>query len=78
MPKRVHGSGSVYKRGRIWWMSYHVDGKHICESTHQKDRGEARRQLQGRMGQVADGVYVGPKADRVTFEEMAKAMLDDY
>lgn len=26
MPKYKHGSGSVYKRGKNWWLSYYVLG----------------------------------------------------
>ncbi len=78
MPKRRHGSGSIYKRGKLWWLSYYAEGEHLCESAQTRDRGEARRRLQERLGQIAEGRFVGPKADRVTFEEMAKAMLNDY
>jgi len=78
MPKRRHGSGSIYKRGKLWWLSYYAEGEHLCESAQTRDRGEARRRLQERLGQIAEGRFVGPKADRVTFEEMSKAMLDDY
>jgi len=78
MPKRKHGSGTIYKRGKVWWLSYYANGKHICESSHQTDKGEAGRQLRERVGKIAEGTYVGPKADRVTFEEMAEDMLNDY
>jgi len=78
MPKRKYGSGTIYKRGKIWWLSYYANGEHICESSYQKDKGEAGRQLRERMGKVAEGTYVGPKADRVTFEEMKEDMLKDY
>ena len=77
MPKHKRGSGSVYKRGKVWWLSYYANG-HICESSHQKDKGEAGRLLREKIGKIAEGTYVGPKADRVTFEEMAEDMLNDY
>jgi integrase len=78
MPKYQHGSGSLYRRAKIWWISYYANGRHICESTHTNDRGEARRFLQQRIGQIAEGRYVGPRADRVGFEELAEDMLNDY
>jgi len=78
MPKRMHGSGSIYKRGKLWWLSYYAEGDHICESAQTKNRKEARRQLQERLGQIAEGRFVGPKADRGTFEQMAEDMLSDY
>lgn len=46
MPRFKHGSGSVYKRGKTWWITYYVDGKQVWESAKTKDRAEARRILQ--------------------------------
>jgi len=78
MPKYKHGSGSVYKRGKTWWLKYYVDGKAVYESSGVTDRAEARRILQSRMGQLADGRYVGPSVERVTFEELAEDFLNEY
>jgi len=78
MPKYKHGSGSVYKRGKTWWVSYYVKGERIRESAETSDRAEARRFLQQRLGQIAEGRYVGPAADRVTFEDLAQRLLMDY
>ena len=44
----------------------------------QLSRGEARRIQQKRVGQIADGRYLGPRADRVTLADLASAFLDDY
>ena len=33
--------GSLYRRGKIWWISYYVDGIQQRESAHTKDRHEA-------------------------------------
>ena len=76
MPKYRHGSGSVYQRGKTWWLGYYVQGERVRESAKTKDRGEARRLLQQRLGQIADGRFVGPQADRVTFEDMAADLFD--
>jgi integrase len=78
MPKHKQGSGSLYKRGKLWWLSYYSNTEHVCESSHSSDKGEAKRLLQQRIGQIAEGRYVGPRADRVRFEEMADDMLNDY
>jgi len=29
MPKYKHGSGSIYKRRKTWWLSYYVNGERI-------------------------------------------------
>ena len=78
MPKHKHGSGSLYRRGKVWWLSYYTNNEHVCESSHSSDKGEAKRLLQQRIGQIAEGRYIGPRADRVGFEELAADMLNDY
>ena len=79
MPKHVHGSGSVYRRGKIFWISYYApQGEHICESSRSREKGEAKRLLQQRLGELADGRYVGPRPDKVTLDELAEDMLNDY
>ncbi len=63
----------------MFYIAYYTpDGKQVCESAHTKDKAEARRVLQARLGQLAEGRYVGPAAERVTFEELAEMILDDY
>jgi integrase len=78
MPKYKHGSGSVYKRGKTWWITYYINGRQVWESAKTKDKVEARRILQSRLGQLAEGRYVGLAAERVTFEELAEGLFNDY
>ncbi|MBI3248855.1 MAG: tyrosine-type recombinase/integrase [Deltaproteobacteria bacterium] len=80
MPKYRRGSGSVYLRRKTYWVAYYDPrtGKQVCESAKTKDKAEARRILAARMGQIAEGRYLGPVADRVTFEELVGMIMDDY
>src|SRR5207249_2747772 len=79
MPKYKHGSGSIYRRGKTWWIAYYTpDGKQVCESAKTKDKTEARKTLQTKVGQIAEGRYVGPAAEKVTFEELAELIKTDY
>jgi hypothetical protein len=79
MPKYKHGSGSVYRRGKTWWIAYYTPGgEQVCESAKTPDKAEARRVLQARIGQIAEGRFIGPAADRVTFEELAEGLFNDY
>lgn len=78
MPKYKHGSGSVYKRGKTFWLSYYANGERIRESADTTDKAEARRQLQTKLGQLAEGQFVGPATARVTFKELAALVLTDY
>src|SRR5215813_1641977 len=80
MPRYKRGSGSIYKKkgNRMWWLSYYAEGRHICESSGTRDRTKARERLQQRIGQIAEGTFVGNRPDRVTYDEMAKDFLNDY
>ncbi|MGE0821760.1 MAG: tyrosine-type recombinase/integrase [Candidatus Binatia bacterium] len=79
MPKYRRGSGSVYKKRGVYYIAYYTpEGKQVCESAKTKDKAEARRKLQSRLGELADSRYVGPAPERVTFEELANMILDDY
>src|SRR5262249_48890559 len=78
MPKHNHGSGSVYRRGKVWWLSYYANGHHVCESSGTRDKSPAKEMLQCRLGSVAEGRYLGLRPDRVTLDELAQDMLNDY
>lgn len=79
MPKYRRGSGSVYKKRGVFYIAYYTsDGKQVCESAKTKDKTEARRILQTRLGQLAEGRYVGPAAERVTFEELIEEVRKDF
>ncbi len=77
MPKYKHGSGTLYLRGRTWWMSYHVTGQQVWESAKTKDKAEARRRLQAKIGQRAEGqLMVG--SEKVTFEALLDLVEREY
>ena len=82
MPKYRRGSGSIYRRGKVWWLSYYTEtGQHVCESSGIKDgpgaRKAARDKLDAKIGQRAEGrLMVG--ADRVTFEALMGLVENDY
>jgi integrase len=77
MPKYKHGSGSVYQRGKTWWLSYYVNGTQVKESAKTKDRAKARRILQGKLGQLAEGRLV-LGADKVTFVGLLDLVEQEY
>src|SRR5712692_1944263 len=68
----------IYKRGKTWWVTYSINGQQVWESAKTRDKAEARRILQAKVGQIAEGRYAGPLADRVTFEELAEGLFTDY
>ena len=74
---RDRGEGSVFRRGRIWWVKYHVRGRPHRESSGSPDRKEAVRLLRRRLGEVVAGRHA-PEAERVRFEDLATLVEDDY
>jgi integrase len=69
----------VYKRGKTYWIAYYgPDGKQVCESAKTADRKAARDTLHTRLGDIAAGRYVGPLAGRITYDDLATALLKDY
>lgn len=77
MAKRERGEGSVYCRGRVWWIKLYVNGKARPESSGSTKRADAVRLLNRRRGEIASGRYC-PDADRVTFEDLAQTIEADY
>jgi integrase len=77
MAKRERGEGSVYLRGRVWWVKLYVNGKARPESSGSTKRADAVRLLNRRRGEIASGRYC-PDADRVTFEDLAQIIEADY
>ena len=39
---KARGLGSVYPRGNVWWIEYHIAGERIRESSAQDGRAGAR------------------------------------
>jgi len=75
MAKR-NGNGTVYLRGKTWWMAYFANGRRIVQSTGSEDENEAKRQLQAKMGEVAVGKVVVP--NRATVADLCQLVLADY
>jgi integrase len=79
MPRYKRGSGSIYRRKRGWYtVAYRVHGRQVKEAAHTKDRGEARRFLDKRLGELAEGRYRGPAVERTTCDHLFQLVLDDY
>jgi integrase len=72
--------GSVYSRKRspYLWIKYHQNGRPVRESTGTKNETVARRMLRTREGDVERGIPIDPKVGRITFDEAAEDMLNDY
>jgi len=88
--KRDRGSGSIfqpewkdkktgqYRNSPTWWIQYHYRGKKIRESSKSKNRADAVKLLNRRMGEMGRGRLIGPEAEKVTFEDLALMLENDY
>ena len=70
--------GSLYRRGRIWWIKYYWNGKTFRESSKSQKLSDARRLLRRHEGEIGTGNFAGMETQRVRFEELAQDFLDDY
>lgn len=88
--KKTRGDGLAYrptytdkrtgqrKRISTWWVQYFVKGARFRESSNSRIRSEAEAFVQQWLKAAVQGAPVGPKAGKVTFEDLAKILLDDY
>jgi integrase len=70
--------GSLYRRGRIWWIKYYRNGKPFRETSKSAKARDARRLLRKREGEICTGNFLGATSERVQFEELAEDFLNDY
>jgi integrase len=70
--------GTVYKRGKTWWIKYYHNGKPIYESAKSEKKMVARKLLDQREGNIANGKAPGVHFEKVTFDELAEDLQTDY
>ena len=70
--------GSLYKRGNTWWIKYYRNGKSYRESSETDKKMVAKKLLDRREGDIAQGKTPGVQFDKVTFDELAEEFLRDY
>ena len=70
--------GSIYKRGKTYWIKYYRYGKPYRESTQSKKEADAKRLLKKREGEISQGKLPGIYFDKVRFDELAEEFLSDY
>jgi len=68
----------LYKRGQVWWMCFVYRGKYYRRSTETVDRGVAVDIFAQVKDEIAQGRLPRIYFDKVTFDELAEAFLDDY
>lgn len=77
-PKRPRGTGRIYKRGSLWWIKYHRNGKAYRESTGGASKDAAIRLLKKRQGEIAVGRFTGLAPERIRISELIELVIADY
>ena len=70
--------GTIYKRGKVYWIQYYRNGKPYRETTKSKKETDAKRLLKKREGEISEGKLPGIYFDRVKFDELSEDFLRDY
>ncbi len=70
--------GSIYKRGKTYWIQYYRNGKGYQESSKSKKKMVALGLLKQREGDIAQGKLPGIHFDRVWFDELVQDFITDY
>ncbi|MGA2594755.1 MAG: hypothetical protein ABSH32_33060, partial [Bryobacteraceae bacterium] len=72
---RKRGSGTVYQRGKVWWIQYFVRGLKVPEPTGFTEKADAENLLKQRIGEIAAGRRVGP--ERATIADLCALVVED-
>lgn len=70
--------GSVFKRGGKYWVKYYRHGKVYRESSGSDKKMVARKLLEIREGEIAQGKLPGVVFDATTFDQLAEGFCRDY
>jgi integrase len=74
MPK-TNGSGTVYQRGRIWWVQVYIDGKPIIQSSKSDKKADAVKLRNRLLAKKERGEISGGAPDRVLIGELLDDLL---
>jgi hypothetical protein len=74
----MKGMGRIFKRGSVWWVAYYHRGEEIRESSNSDREVQAKRLLRKRLGEMGRGKLIGPSEEKVTFDEIAEMLRQDY
>jgi len=70
--------GSIFKRGGKFWVKYYRNGKSYRESSGSDKKMVARKLLEIREGEIAQGKLPGVVFDSTTFDQLAEGFCRDY
>lgn len=74
----MHGKGTVYRRGNIWWIEYRLNGELFRESSQSRKYRDASNLLDERKGQIARNEFAGPKGEKILVGTLLDLVVSDY
>ena len=76
MGVQKHGAGTIYKRGRIYWVSVWVNGHAIQQSTRSDKLSAATKLRNKLLGQKQRGEIAGGDPERIRIGELLDDLLE--
>jgi hypothetical protein len=76
MPRSSYGSGTIFKRGDIWYVSYWVNGRQVQKSSRSTNIHDAKRLRDQILGKKSRGEMINAAADRITCGELLDDLLE--
>ncbi len=76
MAGRSYGAGTIFQRGKIWYVSFWADGRQIQKSSGSTKRQDAVRLRDKLLGKKARGEMGPAAADKVTCGELLEDLLE--
>ena len=70
--------GSIYLRGKTYWIQYYRNGKPYQESSKSKKKMVAKDLLKEKEGEIAQGHIPSIHFGKVTFDDLAQDLITDY
>ena len=75
---KARGLGRLYQRDKIWWIQFSWRGTLHRESSKSTVRARAVALLRKRHAEMGRGRLIGPDFERVSFEDLAAMVVQDY
>ena len=76
MARPSYGSGTIFKRGRVWYVSYWADGRQIQKSSHSSRLQDAQRLRDQILGRKARGDLANVAIAKVTCGELLDDLME--
>jgi hypothetical protein len=74
---RHHGEGSIFHRGRYWYIQYSHRGRVFQESSRSTEKKVATRLLRRRLSELVSGRHA-PDAEKVTLADLRALIEADH